>query len=168
MINEKLNDFELVLLAQEKNEDAIKLLYEKYRPIIVTKSKYALSFANHHGIDIEDVMQEGFLGLDEAIKDFVQENDATFYTFANLCIDRQITNYIKKIKTSRHSLLNNALTLDENLEKVISDSTNIEEDILVKDMAKETLKNLEGILTKFEFKVLKLKSEGYSFEKIAE
>ena len=38
------NDYELVYLAQEGNEDAINLLYKKYKPIIVKKSKNAIIF----------------------------------------------------------------------------------------------------------------------------
>jgi len=36
------NDYELVSLAQEGNEDAINIIYQKYRPIIIKKSKNAI------------------------------------------------------------------------------------------------------------------------------
>ena len=85
------NDYELVLLAQEGNEDASNLIYQKYKPIVVKKSKNAIIYATHHGIEISDIMQEGYIGLEEAIKSFLPgDNKATFYTFANLCIDRKI------------------------------------------------------------------------------
>ena len=87
------NDYELVFLAQEGNEDAINAIYDKYKPIIVKKSKNAIVFVSHHGIDINDIMQEGFIGLEEAIRNFSQDTEASFYTFAMLCIDRKIMNY---------------------------------------------------------------------------
>ena len=57
-------------LAKEGNEEATNLLYQKYKPIIVSKSKDAIVSANHHGIEINDIMQEGYIGLEEAIKSF--------------------------------------------------------------------------------------------------
>ena len=115
------NDYELVFLAQENNEDAINLIYQKYKPIIVKKSKNAIVFADHHGIDINDIMQEGFIGLDEAIKNFSQDTTASFYTFALLCIDRQILNYIRKMTGKKDQALNDAISITDNLEMTVND-----------------------------------------------
>ena len=68
----KLNDYELVELAHEDNEEAINLLYEKYRPLIIKKSKEAIILADHHGIEINDIIQECYIAFDEAIKNFNQ------------------------------------------------------------------------------------------------
>ena len=46
------NDHELVSLAKEGNEDAVNIIYQKYKPLIVSKSKDAILRANHHGIEI--------------------------------------------------------------------------------------------------------------------
>ena len=35
------NDYEVIALAQENNEDAINIIYQKYKPLIVKKSKTA-------------------------------------------------------------------------------------------------------------------------------
>ena len=48
------NDYELVALAQENNEDAINILYQKYKPMIIKKSKIAFLQTTHHGIEIND------------------------------------------------------------------------------------------------------------------
>ena len=50
------NDYELISLAREGNEDAINVIYNKYKPIIVSKSKDMIVLANHHGIEISDIM----------------------------------------------------------------------------------------------------------------
>ena len=39
---ENLNDYELVSLSQEKNEDAVNLLYKKYYPLIIKFIKFLL------------------------------------------------------------------------------------------------------------------------------
>ena len=99
------NDYELVSMAKEGNEDAINLIYQKYKPIIVSKSSDAIVLATHHGIEITDIMQEGFIGLDEAINNFSENDNTSFYTFAVLCINRQIINYLRKSTRGKNRLL---------------------------------------------------------------
>lgn len=161
------NDYELVYLAQEGNEDAINLLYQKYKPIIVKKSKNAIIYATHHGIDINDIMQEGYIGFEEAIRSFSQDETASFYTFALLCIDRKITNYLRKTTSSKSRALNEAITIDDTLEKVLGDNTNIESNLMGKDSDNELIEIIRRMLTDFERKVFDLKIKDYSFEEIA-
>ena len=160
------NDYETVFLAQEGNEDAINLIYQKYKPIIVRKSKSSIVFAAHHGIDINDIMQEGFIGLDEAIRNFSQDTEASFYTFALLCIDRQIFNYIRKITGGRDKPLNEAIGITDNLEKMMGDGTNIELSFIDHDNDLYMANEIRKILTDFERTVFDMKLKGYSFEEI--
>lgn len=163
----ELNDYELVELAQDNNEEAINILYKKYEPIIKAKSKNALNYFKNKSIDVSDIMQEGFIGLDEAIKKFNQDSNSSFYTFVNICVDRQIFNYLKKNSSGKVKLLNEATYIDEVLEKKLSDDINIESDIVNNDFNKILISNVYKKLTLFEKKVFNLKYEGYSFEEIA-
>ena len=157
------NDYELICLAREGNEDAINIIYQKYKPIIVTKSKDSIVLASHHGIEISDIMQEGYIGLDEAIKSFSESDNTSFYTFATLCINRQIINYLRKLNCTKDKILNDAVVIDETLEKSIKDNFDTEFSFI----STEIMDDIEKILTDFEKKVFKLKSVGYSFEEIA-
>ena len=159
----KENDYQLVFLAQEDNEDAIKMIYKKYKPIIVNKSKTAIAFASHHGIDINDIMQEGYIGLDKAIKSFSQNENASFYTFASICIDRQIANYIKKVTGGKSKTLNEAINIDDNLELFISDGTDLESSMVGKDIGDNLIRKIHGILTEFQKEVFDLRLKNYSF-----
>ena len=163
----KNDDYELVYLAQDGNEDAINIIYEKYKPIIVKKSKNAIVFVTHHGIEINDIMQEGYIGLEEAIRNFSQDNDATFYTFANLCIDRQILNFLRKINGNKDRILNEAIMLDDSLEKTLKDNYDIEENLLGRDKNDQITKKIRDSLTEFEKKVFDLRIKGYSFDEIS-
>ena len=111
------NDYELVSLAKEGNEDAINIIYQKYKPIIVKKSQNMIIRASHHGIEISDIMQEGYIGLEEAIMNFNEKDEASFYTFAMLCINRQIINYLRKTTGGRDKILNDATPIDDFVEK---------------------------------------------------
>ena len=110
------NDYELVSLAKEGNEDAINIIYQKYKPIIVKKSQNMIIRASHHGIEISDIMQEGYIGLEEAIMNFNEKDEASFYTFAMLCINRQIINYLRKTTGGKDKILNDAVAIDEYVE----------------------------------------------------
>ncbi len=163
----KNDDYELVYLAQDGNEDAINIIYDKYKPIIIKKSKNAIVFVTHHGIEINDIMQEGYIGLEEAIRNFSQDNEATFYTFANLCIDRQILNFLRKINGNKDRILNEAIIIDDSLEKTLKDNYNVEENLLGKDNNEQITKKIRDSLTEFEKKVFDLRIKGYSFEEIS-
>jgi RNA polymerase sporulation-specific sigma factor len=166
MLNE-YNDYELVSLAKEGNEEAIEIIYKKYKPIIISKSTDAIVNANHHGIEISDIMQEGFIGLDEAIKDFSEIDNTSFYTFAMLCINRQIINFLRKSTREKDKILNDAVIIDDYVEKNLKDDFDTEFAFMVREEEESILQEFEKSFTEFEKKVFKLKFEGYSFEEIA-
>lgn len=161
------NDYELVALAKEGNEDAINLIYQKYKPLIVNKSKDSIVLANHHGIEISDIMQEGFIGLDEAINDFSESDNTTFYTFAMLCIDRQIINYLRKNTKGKNRILNDASPIDEYVEKNMRDDFDTEFSFIYKETEENIMKEINSNLTEFEKDVFRYKIDGYSFDEIA-
>ena len=160
------NDYELVSLAQENNEEAIKILYQKYKPIIIKKSEHAILYLSHHGIEINDIMQEGFIALDEAIKKFSQNDTASFYTFATLCISRKISTYIKRMQ-GKNKILNDAIAIDEGIENLLKDSFNVETSVISCNEEVFLLAKIQKTLTSFEKDVFNLKIKGYSFEEIA-
>ena len=160
----KLNDYELVELAHEGNEDAINLLYEKYRPLIIKKSKEAIILANHHGIEINDIIQECYIAFDEAIKNFNQNGEATFYTFAMICVERKITNFIRRITGKKGMILNEAITIDDGLQNVVTNYDNIP---YMQHTDNDEIMILKEELSFLERKVFTLKLKGYSFEEIA-
>ena len=161
------NDYELISLAKEGNEDAINIIYQKYKPIIVSKSKEAIVRASHHGIEISDIMQEGYIGLDEAINDFSETDNASFYTFAVLCINRQIINYLRKTTGGKDKILNEAVAIDEYVEKSLKDDFDAEFSLIFKEYEKKIIKQIEISLTDFEKEVFKLRIDGYNFDEIA-
>lgn len=161
------NDYELISLAKEGNEDAINIIYQKYKPIIVSKSKEAIVRASHHGIEISDIMQEGYIGLEEAINDFSETDNASFYTFAVLCINRQIINYLRKTTGGKDKILNEAVAIDEYVEKSMKDDFDTEFSLISKEYEKKIIMEIKTNLTDFESEVFKLKMDGYNFDEIA-
>lgn len=164
----KDNDYELVLLAQEGNEDAINALYKKYTPIIVKKSKNAILSTTLHGIEIDDIIQECFVGFDEAIKNFSQNDKATFYTFSMLCVERQLSNYVRMATRTKDKVLNEAINIDDATIKKIRSSIDIENDVIGQVYDKNMLIDVRKSLTFFEKNVLDMRLKGLSIDEIAD
>ncbi len=107
-----VNDYEMLYLIGEKDERAEKILYAKYKNLIMKVAPKYLSFASSRGAELDDLVQEGFLGLYSAIKNYRPENQVLFYTFALVCIERQLSTYCKRLSSMRQEVLNHSYSLD--------------------------------------------------------
>lgn len=167
------NDYELVYLAQEKNEDAIEILYKKYNPIMYKKCKKYLPFLK--GVELEDLIQDCYIVLDNAIKCFNQDNTTTFYTFITICLDRYLVNTYKRNNNTKNKLLNESLPLDSLKEEefslidLIEDNTNNPELELNSELELTELYNkIISKLTDLEECVFVLKIQNFNYKEIAE
>ncbi len=173
MTYEKYDEEELLLLTREGSEDAMTALIRKYAPLVRSSAR-ALYLI---GADTEDLVQEGMIGLYKAIQNYEKERDASFYTFAKLCIDRQIYSAIKASNRKKHSPLNTYVSLyakrgeDEaelidNLEA--GNSSDPERIVLERENALDLQALIESSLSRLERSVLPLYLEGISYSEIAE
>lgn len=177
MKKEQLNDYELVNLAQEMNEEASMLLHQKYQPLIYKKSHKYLKYLQNKGIELSDLIQECTIGFEEAIKNFNPNDDVTFYTFANLCMDRQLMSELTKQNRSKYKLLNEAIpleTIDENNENgnlidfIQDNSNNPELGLLTHEEFEELYKKIVKELTNFEECVFNLRLQEFNYKEIAD
>ncbi len=102
-----LTDESIVKMAQEGSSTAYEYLIQKYKALAKNKSKHYFIA----GGDNEDVVQEGMIGIFKAIRDFDQEQNASFRTFAELCVNRQIITAIKTANRQKHQILNESVSL---------------------------------------------------------
>lgn len=92
--------------AQYGSTEAMEKIFSVYKRFIFTKTKdYFL-----YGADKEDIIQEGMIGLSKAITAFDAGKNASFSTFAALCIKRQIVSAIKAHNAGKNKFLNEAQT----------------------------------------------------------
>ncbi len=105
---EELVDADLVVRAQRGDDRATELLVSRYRGAVRARaSNYFLV-----GADRDDLCQEGLIGLTKAIRDFDVDNGASFASFADLCITRQILTAIKMATRLKHTPLNTYVSYD--------------------------------------------------------
>lgn len=102
-----LTDEEMVKMAQEGSVTAEEYLIKKYKDLVKKKSSTYFII----GGDREDVVQEGMIGIFKAIRGFDENKDASFKTFAEICINRQIIDAIRNANLQKHQILNESLSL---------------------------------------------------------
>ena len=168
------NDNELIYLIYDFNEDANRILHEKYYKIIKIKvAKYRV-LDKRIGLDTCDLMQEGLLGLEEAINSYRDNKDMKFSSFANMCIERQILSVLNYHSRKKHTFLNDSCSIDVEDEKgrtMLDYSLRSDIDPLMM-MEKEEEKNsiydlMTKDLSKLEKEVFELKLNGLDYREIA-
>lgn len=107
-----LNDYEIMYMVEE-NDEVKDLLFEKYRPIIINMANKYREEGKKLGLELDDLIQEGYFGLYSAIKNYNQDESALFYTYAIISIKSKILNAIKKYSTYKHKSLNQSLSLSQ-------------------------------------------------------
>lgn len=174
-MNKEYNDYELIDIVSEGNEDAMELIINKYQPVIKYIANRKLKIASNLGLDISDLYQEGMIGLIEAMRDFKDIKGVTFYTFANLCIDRKINSALTRNNRDRDKILNSSVSLDKkiadsdrSLLEVLSPTNNITplNEIIEHESDEELYTKIKNKLSDFEKEVFDLKIKNYSYSEI--
>lgn len=104
----KFNDYELLYLVSDNNEEAYNLIYLKYKPLIHNMAKTLSNRYRSAYVEYEDLFQEGMYGLSEAIKRFNNQTENLFYTFAYLCIKREMYRLVVKMLRMKNMILSSA------------------------------------------------------------
>lgn len=169
-------DLELIRRIRANEEEAWEDLVTKYVPMV----KYIIRNYYSSFLDYEDLLQEGLIGLLNAIEEYKpEEYDVKFSTFAYICIIRRIYNVIKHTSGNKHRLLNEATSLqtpvglDEKrmIIDFVEDRTHqvdpeeILEERLINDIIGQVLKNHLSLL---EYAVITRLLQGYTASEIEE
>lgn len=167
------SDEELIGRYRAGEAEIIDYLMDKYKNLVLgkTKSMYLM------GGDKEDLIQEGMIGLFGAINNYDFGRDASFFTFADLCITRKIYNSIKASNEKKHSFLNNYASIYASFE---NDGANDSEEkgfpqqqyktgeydpekiVLTNELREELERAIENDLTDMEREVFMLYLSGMS------
>lgn len=168
------------LLRQLRAGDAAIMDYvlDKYKPLVRKKTNAMFLI----GGDTDDLIQEGMIGLFKAVRDYDCGRDASFYTFADLCISRQMYTAVQASQRLKHTPLNTYVSLDshgrmeedrdpetQTLAELLADKTgrNPEELFLDKERVAYLEKRIATELSELERQVLDLYITGMSYTQIA-
>lgn len=171
-----VTDEELIDRIRQGESQITDYIMEKYKNLVRKKAKsmYIL------GADNDDLIQEGMIGLFKAVRDYDAGRDASFYTFADLCVSRQMYNAVQASRREKHAPLNSYISLYEDMAETEEDggmelvnviASNIETNPEQIFIDKENVAQIEAIIEKelssFEKQVLDLYITGMAYSQIA-
>ena len=167
----KLTDEELIRRLRMGETGIIDYLMEKYKNL-VRKEANAMYLL---GGETDDLIQEGMIGLFKAVQDYDVDQEASFFSFARLCVTRQLYSAIEASNRKKHSPLNSYISLYERedgegslIDMMESEhETNPEELLVSQEHAKSLEERLEKDLSELERRVLYLHLMGTDYKTIA-
>ena len=159
---DNISDEELIARLRDGETIIEDYLMEKYKGLVRQKARAMFLI----GGDTDDLIQEGMIGLFKAVRDFQPGREATFATFARMCIDRQIYSAIQNSNRQKHLPLNSYVSLnqeDESSPIWELSVENPEEIIIDQETTRDLQQKISDYLSPMENKVLDLylKGEGY-------
>ena len=169
------DDHSLVDLAKQGHSDAHERIIRRYYGFVRLKaSSYFLL-----GGDGDDLLQEGLVGLYKAVRDYRSDREASFRSFAELCITRQIITAVKTATRNKHTPLNQSVSFsqtptadgdsDPSLDELIAGPS--AHDPVNQVISTEELSSLvaclSSVLSQLESCVLSLYLDGRSYDEMA-
>lgn len=169
-------EMKMLQLARSGDTTAIEHFFKSYQSIIYWKAtQYFLQ-----GAERDDLIQEGMIGLFKAIRDFKEDREASFRSFAEICINRQILSAVKRSMRQKNYALNHSVSIDTPVDEsdaidwtlldVISEKEAMTpEDFLIQnEKLAGVAHKLEEVTSEFEREVLYQYLEGKSYQEMAQ
>lgn len=162
---EQMSDEALCTALQNGTSAAGDILAHRYRKLVrCCAHPYFLA-----GGDSEDLLQEGMFGLIKAMREFRADREASFQTFAEVCIRSRLCSVIRASRAGKHSPLNesvplNAFLLDAQPQYSQLDPENL---LIDREKAAALLNQVRSQLSELEVRVLDLYLDGCSCGEIA-
>lgn len=168
---ETMTDEQLIRKLRGGDKNIIDYIMEKYKNLVRKEANamYLLGGEN------DDLIQEGMIGLFKAVQDYRLDQEASFFSFAKLCISRQMYTAIEASKRKKHSPLNSYISLYEKGEDQSSlidtmeagHQSNPEELMISQEYVRILESRLEENLSDLENRVLYLHLRGTDYKTIA-
>ncbi len=168
-----MTDEELIAQIRKQDDEAMDFLLDKYRKLVKRETREIYII----GADSEDLMQEGMIGLFKAIRDYNEDKNCSFHTFAVLCVKRQIYTAVTTSNRKKHYPLNHYISFysqDGESKSLMmdiltaEDNSNPEANLLMQEQMGGLVNKMDTILSKYERRVLELYLDGLSYSRIAE
>ena len=171
------SDEELITALRDGDEKIIEVIIERYKEFVRKKAGSMFIL----GADRDDLIQEGMIGLYNAVRDYDAGRDASFYTFADLCVSRQMYKAVEAGNRKKHAPLNSYVSIYDDdkgtdspgdgsalLEKILSETGKSPEEMVIDREQTQILEQkIYESLSDFERKVLNLRLTGLEYTDIA-
>ena len=174
---ENIPDEQLIRKLRGGDTAIMDYIISKYKYLVIRAAKAIYLIGGEN----DDLIQEGMIGLFKAVRDFDTNQETSFYSFAELCISRQMYTAIKLSQRQKHMPLNSYVSLydikksdyDDKQSPLIEQleietNNNPEELFLDKERMQMLVEELNKRLSDMERRVLHLYLQGEDYRSIAE
>ena len=147
-------------LQNGEDQEARSLLIEHNLRLVV----YIAKKFDNTGVGVEDLISIGTIGLIKAIREFDPSRDATFRTFADVCIRNRIRSAVTSASRGKHTPLNDSVPFDS----IEAESGSSPEELYIsREEETERMEQLTKCLSCLERQVLTLFLQGLSYQEIS-
>lgn len=154
----KQTNSEELLAAKQQEEVALAAIIARHLGAI----RYFARKATAPGLEFDDAVQEGLIGLFRAIEQYDKTKGASFATYANVCIRNAIFAAYKAANRRKHAPLNQSVPIPAG-----QSTPGPEEDAILHELFSSTMEKLKTRLSPFEKQVLQYHIQGLSYKEIA-
>lgn len=156
-----LSDLELMVRLRDGELDIMEYLLNKYKPLVKKQARTMYLI----GGETDDLIQEGMIGLFKAIQKYNPKEESSFFSFAELCITRQMYTAIQASNRMKHAPLNTYVSLEQELPLLLEQNP---EDLLIdQENLEDCYGQIDKCLSNLEKLVLELYLEGKTYGQIA-
>ena len=179
---ENLKEEELILRAQSGDDEAMNKLLSHYKTLVLSVTRKYFLINN----EPSDLVQEGMIGLFNAIRSFDKSSHVSFYSYARLCIKRQVQSAVISNNRLKNQMLNTYFSINNQGKILLTESRGDEklndedngfyleskgftpeENVVFKEKLEETEDKIEKTLSTYEKEVLRLYMSGLNYTQIA-
>ena len=163
-----VTDSELLMLIHEENEEALKILIDRYIHITKIISNNYRRCINYLGITEDEICNEGLKAIMGAINNYNEYSGFLFNSYVSKIIHTNIKNLIIRHNNDKNKLLDynynkKGIILDD----LIGDNTdNPEKIIIMNERIREILAILKNNLSEKEYKIIIMVGKGIKYKVI--
>ena len=99
---QEMSDEQLIGQLRSGDSGVMDYILDKYKPLVRKKANAVFLI----GGETDDLIQEGMIGLFKAVRDYDGGKEASFFSFAELCITRQLYKAVEASNRKKHAPLN--------------------------------------------------------------
>lgn len=177
-MDENPNDYELLYLIRQNDEDSLIRLLQRYHRTIWGIIHHLVPYPVPPDIDLDDLYQEATIGLMDAIESYREDKNVNFGTFARICIERQIRSLLRHYRSNSYRILSRAMSLDMSVSEddhlTLMDTVPIDakegDPVYVSyiNWANEQVPLIRKGLPDKQWKIYRMHALGYSYREIAQ
>lgn len=154
----QFSDPELIVLSRESHDAECALITRYIRLVRACARPMFLAGGDH-----EDLVQEGMIGLLDAIRSYDLRSETPFASFAALCVRRRMISAVRSASAKKHAPLNDSVPL----EQPSGVGADPEAELISREGFRQFTAALQSRLTPAERAVLSLYLDGYSYDEIS-